>query len=156
MDRNESVRSIVAEDIEIVGSIKCESNIQLDGKLNGDLSCSGNAVIGATANVKGNIAADSATILGQVNGNITAKDRIELKASARLNGDIRSKRLTVEDGASFVGKSEVNPSGGGTGRSAGSAEQKSSSGADATKEISEEDGSDIEPRGKGGGIFARK
>ena len=62
---------------------------------------------------------ETISIQGQVNGNITAKDKIELKATARLHGDIRAKRLTVEDGVTFVGKVEVNP----TGTSAGNPPQ---------------------------------
>ncbi len=108
---NTNTKTIIAEDVEITGSIKCASSIQLDGKLNGDINCSGNATLGTSANVKGNITVESITVNGQINGNITAKDRIELKASAKVIGDIRAKRLTVEDGVSFVGKSEVNPSG---------------------------------------------
>ena len=53
----------------------------------------------------------SACIEGAVHGNITAKDRIEMKSTARVTGDIRAKRLSVEDGVMFVGRSEVNPSG---------------------------------------------
>ncbi len=90
---------------------KGESNIQIDGKLNGDLNCIGDALIGSTANIKGNLNVNCVTVLGQINGNVTAKDKIDLKASAYVNGDIRSRRLTVEDGVTFVGKSEVNPSG---------------------------------------------
>ena len=56
------------------------------------------------------------TIMGHVTGNVTARDRIELKSTTRLNGDIRAKRLTVEDGVTFIGKSEVNPSGAAGGR----------------------------------------
>jgi len=108
---SETAKTVVAEDIEITGSVKCAGNIQFDGKLNGDMICNGNASIGATASIKGNISVDSVTMLGQINGNVTAKDRIELKASARINGDIKAKRLTVEEGVTFIGKSEVNPSG---------------------------------------------
>ena len=111
MSNGENVKSIIGEDIEIAGSIKCASNIHIDGKLNGDLTCTGNAVIGASASVKGNISVESISIMGQVNGNITARDRIEMKATTRLKGDIRAKRLTVEDGVTFVGKAEVTPSG---------------------------------------------
>lgn len=105
------IKTIIAEDIEIVGSVKSASDVQLAGKLNGDLTCNGNAVIGETATVKGNINANSTTVKGQITGNVSVKDRIELSSTARLNGDIRSKRLSVEDGATFVGKSEVNPTG---------------------------------------------
>jgi len=106
---NETAKTVIAEDIEITGSIKSNKNIQFDGKLNGDMICNGAAVIGQTASIKGNITVDSVTVLGQINGNLTAKDRIELKSAARINGDIKAKRLTVEDGVTFIGKSEVNP-----------------------------------------------
>ncbi|MFC1497263.1 polymer-forming cytoskeletal protein [Verrucomicrobiota bacterium] len=111
MEDRETAKTIIGKDAEIVGSIKRSSNIQIDGKLNGDLSCSGNAIIGKTANVKGNLSVNSVTVYGQINGNTIAKDRIDLKSSARVNGDIKAACLTVEDGVSFVGKSEVNPSG---------------------------------------------
>ena len=110
MNPKTDTRTIIAEDVEIVGTIKCTSDIQIDGKLNGDLTCANNAVIGTTANIKGSLTVDSVTVLGQITGNITAKDRIELKATAKMNGDIKAKRLTVEDGVTFIGKAEVNPS----------------------------------------------
>jgi cytoskeletal protein CcmA (bactofilin family) len=111
MAEGDAIKTTIAEDIQIVGAVKCASNIRLDGKLEGDLSCSGSAVIGGKAVMKGNLNVESISIEGQVDGNVTARDRIELKSTARLNGDIRAKRLTVEDGVTFVGKSEVNPSG---------------------------------------------
>src|SRR5665811_1214157 len=51
------------------------------------------------------------TVYGRLAGNIVAKDRIELRSGARVMGDIKGKRLIVEDGVSFVGKSEINASG---------------------------------------------
>jgi cytoskeletal protein CcmA (bactofilin family) len=107
----ETAKTIIGEDVEISGNVKCESNIQLNGKLNGDLTCGGQAMVGDTSAVKGNLNIETISIMGQVNGNITAKDKIELKSTARLHGDIRAKRLTVEDGVTFIGKVEVNPAG---------------------------------------------
>lgn len=106
-----TVKTVISDDVEITGSIKCESDIQIDGKLNGDLNCSASATIGNTCSVKGNLTVESITIYGQVNGNVNAKDKIELKSTARMHGDIRARRLTVEDGVTFVGKAEVNPTG---------------------------------------------
>ncbi|MDP6525392.1 MAG: polymer-forming cytoskeletal protein [Kiritimatiellia bacterium] len=127
----ETTKTVIAEDVEIVGTLKCTGNIRLDGKLNGDLGCQGNAVIGASAKVKGNLSVDSVAIEGQVSGNITAKDRIEMKSTAHVNGDIRSKRLTVQDGVTFVGKSEVNPSGVAAQRPAGDGKPPDSQPRDA-------------------------
>lgn len=111
MDNTTNIKTIIAQDIEITGSIKSASDIQLSGKLSGDLTCAGHALIGETAVIKGNITANSTSIQGQIVGNISVKDRIELKSTARISGDIRSKRLTVEDGVTFVGKAEVTPNG---------------------------------------------
>ena len=104
--------SKISSEVEITGTVKTSGNIQIDGKLSGDLDCTGDATIGKTASIKGNLNVNSISVAGAVTGNIMAKDRIEMKSSARVQGDIKAKRLAVEDGVSFVGKSEVNPSGG--------------------------------------------
>ena len=104
-------QSVIAADVEITGTIKSSGSVRLDGKLDGELNCTGDAVIGKSATVKGNLAVSSVTIEGTIQGNVVAKDRIEMKSSARVTGDIKSKRLSVEDGVTFIGRSEVNPSG---------------------------------------------
>ena len=85
--------------------------MRIDGKLDGELNCNGDAVVGKSATIKGNLSVNSISIEGAINGNVVAKDRIEMKSSARVTGDIKAKRLSVEDGVTFIGKSEVNPSG---------------------------------------------
>lgn len=129
MEADKTVKTIIAEDIEITGNIKSASQIQFDGKLNGDLNCVGAAMLGKSAIVKGNIMAESVIIAGSISGNITAKDRIEMKSTAKVHGDIRAKRLTVEDGVTFIGKSEVNPAGFGEASVAGSSSQPAASSA---------------------------
>lgn len=111
MENNTAPQSTIASEVEIHGTIKSSGSVRLDGKLDGELQVNGDAIIGKTANIKGNLTVNSVTVEGTVNGNINAKDRIEMKSSARVTGDIRAKRLSVEDGVTFVGKSEVNPSG---------------------------------------------
>lgn len=111
MDNTDKAKSVIAEDVEITGSIKSSTPIHIEGKLNGDLTCSNSVTIGQASSIRGNLTVDSVVIMGQITGNITAKDKIDLKATARLTGDIKARRLSVEDGVTFVGKSEVNPSG---------------------------------------------
>ena|SRR5919198_742633 len=108
---NDKTQSVISNEVEITGTIRSSGSLQIDGKLEGELHCGGDAVIGKSANIKGNLAVSSATIEGTIHGNITAKDRIEMKSSARVTGDIKAKRLSVEDGVTFIGRSEVNPSG---------------------------------------------
>ena len=104
-------QSTIAAEVEIVGSIKTSGSIQIDGKLDGQINVGGDVTIGKTAVIKGDLDVNSATIAGQVTGNVTAKDKVELQSSAKLTGDVKAKRLAVEDGVTFVGRSEVNPSG---------------------------------------------
>ncbi len=106
---NENHESVIGADVEIIGTIKSNGSVRLDGKLEGELLCGGNAILGKSAQVKGNVTATSVSIEGKINGNILAKDKIEMKATATVNGDIKARRLSVEDGVTFVGRSEVNP-----------------------------------------------
>lgn len=112
MDSEANTQSVLSSEVEITGTVKASGSIRIDGKLDGELTCAGDAVIGKGAAIKGNITVNSISVSGAVNGNIVAKDRIEMKSSAKVMGDIKAKRLAVEDGVTFVGKSEVNPSGG--------------------------------------------
>lgn len=129
MEADKTAKTMIAEDVEITGNVKSATHIQFDGKLNGDLNCAGVATLGKTAAIKGNVNADSVTIAGNVVGNVVAKDRIEMKSTAKVQGDIRAKRLTVEDGVTFVGKSEVNPTGLGEGGVASQSSSAPSAGA---------------------------
>ena len=108
---NVSAQTVIAADAEITGTIKSAGTVRIDGKLDGELHCEKDALVGKSAVLKGNLNVTSAIVEGTVNGNIVARDRIELKASSRLTGDIKAKRLVVEDGVTFIGRSEVNPSG---------------------------------------------
>ena len=111
MPAEPTTQSLIAADMQITGTIKCNGPVRIDGKLEGDLICATDAVIGKGAVIKGNLTINTVVIEGAINGNITAKDKIDMKSTAKVNGDIVAKRLAVEDGVTFIGRSEVNPAG---------------------------------------------
>ncbi len=111
MSNGTTAPSVLAADVQVTGTIRCSGPIRIDGKLEGDLVCAADAIIGRTATIKGNLSVNMVSIEGTINGNIAAKDKIEMKSTAKVLGDISAKRLSVEDGVTFIGKSEVNPSG---------------------------------------------
>jgi len=113
MSNGQGNQSLIAADVEITGTIKSSSAVRIEGKLDGELLCTADAVIGKSAVIKGNISVNSVVVEGLIQGNITAKDKIEMKSTAKVHGDINSKRLSVEDGVTFIGRSEVNPGGAG-------------------------------------------
>ena len=103
-------KNILNSDVEIKGSLKFNGELTFDGKLDGDIASEGTLNLGDHAIIKGNLNVNSVVLRGKVNGNVTAKERIEIKAGTELFGDIRSARLAIEEGVTFVGKTEVNPS----------------------------------------------
>ncbi len=134
----EDAKTVIADDVEINGSLKCTGGVRLAGKLNGDLTCAGDVLVEKTSAVKGNLAVNSVIVHGQIKGNITARERIELKGNARVAGDIKGKRLVVDDGVSLVGKSEITPSESGGGEMALDADSTAAGSPDETAKTEDE------------------
>jgi cytoskeletal protein CcmA (bactofilin family) len=104
-----NTRNVLSQDVEIKGSIKFTNDLTIDGKVEGEIISQGVLTVGENAEIRGEIKTKSATVHGKVNGNITVDERCELKARAVLHGDLKASRLVIEEGATFVGKSEVSP-----------------------------------------------
>jgi len=109
MNTTASSKNVLNSDVEIKGNIKFSGELSLDGKLDGDIHTDGTLHLGDSAMINGNITAQSVVVRGKVHGNITAKEKIDIKAKAELFGDIRASKLVIEEGVTFVGKTEVNP-----------------------------------------------
>ena len=106
-------KNLLSADVEIKGSIKFQNELIIDGKVEGEITSTGILTVGENAEIRGEIKTKSVTVLGKVHGNITVEERCELKGRAVLQGDLKAARLVIEDGATFVGKSEVTPVKGG-------------------------------------------
>jgi cytoskeletal protein CcmA (bactofilin family) len=102
-------KNTLASDVEIKGNLKFAGELTFEGKLEGEIQTEGLLNLGDSAVINGNINAQSVIVRGKVNGNINAKEKIEIKAKAELFGDIRASKLVVEEGVTFVGRTEVNP-----------------------------------------------
>ena len=108
-----TAKNSLSSEVKIKGNLEFTGELAFDGKLDGEISSEGTLLLGDSAVINGNLNVGSVVVRGKVNGNITAKDKIEMKATAKVHGDISAKRLSVEDGVTFIGKSEVNPAGAG-------------------------------------------
>jgi cytoskeletal protein CcmA (bactofilin family) len=104
-----TTKNTLGSDVEIKGNLKFAGELTFEGKLDGEIQTEGTLNLGDTAVVTGNITAATVIVRGKINGNINAKDKIDIKAKAELFGDIRSSKLVIEEGVTFVGKTEVNP-----------------------------------------------
>ena len=85
------------------GRLEIQGDLKVAGTVEGELKASGDVSVDSTANVQATIEGSNVSVRGQVNGNVTARRRLTLGGSGRLNGDVRVSRLTVEDGATLNG-----------------------------------------------------
>ena len=100
----------LSKDVEIKGSVKFANEFVFDGKLQGEISSfDGILTFGENADVRGEVKSKTVIVKGKVYGNITVQERCELHAHSQLSGDLKAARLVIEEGATFVGKSEVSP-----------------------------------------------
>src|SRR5246127_5497210 len=102
-----SGKDILSSDVEIKGSIKFQKELLIDGKVEGEINSEGVLTIGENADIRGEIKTKSIIVFGKVHGNITVSERCELKSKCTLQGDLKAARLVIEEGATFIGKSEV-------------------------------------------------
>src|SRR5213592_2089138 len=100
-------KDILSSDVEIKGSIKFQKELLIDGKVEGEINSEGVLTIGENADIRGEIKTKSITIYGKVQGNVSVSERCELKSKCTLQGDLKAARLIIEEGATFIGKSEV-------------------------------------------------
>jgi cytoskeletal protein CcmA (bactofilin family) len=101
----------LSKDVEIKGSIKFANEFVFDGNLEGEVSSvDGILTVGENADVRGEVKSKTVIVKGKVHGNITVQERCELHSRSQLIGDLKAARLVIEEGATFVGKSEVTPS----------------------------------------------
>jgi cytoskeletal protein CcmA (bactofilin family) len=106
---NANSKNVLNSDVELNGTLKFSGELTFDGKLDGEINSEGSLNLGDNAVIRGNLNVNSVVVRGKINGNITAREKIDIKAKAELFGDIRAPKLVIEEGVTFVGKSEVNP-----------------------------------------------
>ncbi|WP_225011227.1 bactofilin family protein [Novosphingobium percolationis] len=100
-DRHTGAFSILGTDIVIRGDIAAQSDLHIDGTIEGDIACAA-LVQGEASTIRGNIAAKSVRLSGTVHGNIEATELVILK-TARIEGDLRYDALTIEHGSRIDG-----------------------------------------------------
>ncbi len=94
--------SIIARDVTIDGNISTTGEIQLDGTVNGDVTC-GSITLGESGTLNGALVATTATIRGHVDGTIRAKS-VLLERTAVITGDVTQESISIESGAKVEGR----------------------------------------------------
>ncbi len=102
-DNNAFTTNLITSGTVIKGDITCNGDMRIDGVLEGNLSAKGKIVVGKNGDVKGEIDCQNCDVEGNVNGKLTIKDLLSLRATAKFFGDIIASKLAIEPGAIFTG-----------------------------------------------------
>jgi len=99
----ESVISIIGPGMKLVGDCETDGTIRIEGSVEGSVKAGKAVVVGKDGRVKGDITTQDAVISGTVVGSVAADSRLELQATARIDGEIRARRMQLEEGAILNG-----------------------------------------------------
>jgi cytoskeletal protein CcmA (bactofilin family) len=104
---NDEMNGFLGKEIEFEGKFSFTGTSRIDGKFSGEIFSSGTLIVGESATIRSQIHVGEAIINGEVHGDISAKNRIEIGAPGKLFGNIQTPRLVIEEGAIFEGDCRV-------------------------------------------------
>ena len=105
---NNAEQATIGKGLFIKGEISGSESLFVDGKIEGSINLPGNRVtVGRNGQVAANIIAREVVILGKIRGNVSATDRVDIRAEGALNGDVAAARISIEDGAFFKGGIDI-------------------------------------------------
>jgi cytoskeletal protein CcmA (bactofilin family) len=104
----EGVSASIGKSVQVRGEVRGSEDLLVEGFVEGTITLTGSRLtIGAQAKVQADVSARDVIVLGELNGNVTAIGRVELRSGANLVGDIQASRLSIEENAGFSGKVDL-------------------------------------------------
>ena len=125
--KTDSISTFLGSDATFDGTLEFQGAIRLDGRIKGKiLSSDGTLIVGENAAVDAEIHVNVIIVMGEVNGLIEAKDRIEVYPPGRVGGEIHSPVVSIEPGGIFNGTCSMKPPSAAPGKSATSSQSLNS------------------------------
>jgi cytoskeletal protein CcmA (bactofilin family) len=106
-------QTVIGQDAQFKGELSFQGGVRVDGQFEGQINSAGRVFVSKGGKLKAEVKVVSLTLEGQVEGNVVADERVELRATSQLRGDLKAPKLLVVEGATFVGRCEVGPGSGG-------------------------------------------
>jgi cytoskeletal protein CcmA (bactofilin family) len=105
-DQNLSKKSVfIGQSIHIKGELTGNEDLTIEGKVEGNIELKDhNLTIGSNGRIEAEVFAKNITIMGEVQGNVYAEDKVEITKTGSLRGNIIAPRVVIEDGARFNGE----------------------------------------------------
>ncbi len=99
----ETVISIIGPGMKVIGDCETDGTIRVEGSVEGSIRAGKAVVIGKDGHVNGSISTQDAVISGRVDGTLIAESRLELQSTCRIEGEVRARRMQLEEGAILNG-----------------------------------------------------
>ena len=101
-------QATIGKGLLVKGEITGSESLYIDGKVEGSINLPGNRVtVGRNGQVAASITAREIVVLGKIRGNVSASDRVDIRAEGSLSGDVAAARISIEDGAFFKGGIDI-------------------------------------------------
>ena len=101
-------QATIGKGLLVKGEITGSESLYIDGKVVGSINLPGNRVtVGRNGQVAASIIAREIVVLGKIRGNVSASDRVDIRAEGSLSGDVAAARISIEDGAFFKGGIDI-------------------------------------------------
>jgi cytoskeletal protein CcmA (bactofilin family) len=106
-------QAVISKGLFVKGEISGTESLYIDGKVEGSINLPGNRVtVGRNGQVSASVTAREVVVMGKVRGNVSASDRVDIRAEGALSGDVSAARISIEDGAFFKGGIDIRKSDG--------------------------------------------
>ena len=99
--------TVIGAGITIEGEVTSDDDVVVQGTLRGKLHAKEGVTVDAGAIVEADVSAGPIRVAGQVTGNLTSHDRVDLANGARVVGNVKAARITIADGAQFKGNVDM-------------------------------------------------
>ena len=99
----ETVISIIGPGMKVVGDCTTEGTIRIEGRVEGNVRAGKAVVVGKDGVVEGSVVTQDSVVSGRIKGTLTADSRLEVHATARIEGEIHARRMQLEEGAILNG-----------------------------------------------------
>lgn len=104
--------NMIGEGATIEGTLQVKGDIRIGGLVKGELEVDGKLITTKDGQIEGDARTKQADIAGKVVGSIVARERLIMRSTCTVEGDVQTPKMVIEDGAIFSGKADMSPSSG--------------------------------------------
>lgn len=99
--------NVIVEGSKVIGDFMAESNVRIDGIIEGNVTSSAKVVVGQTGTIVGNLICSDADVEGKIEGILKIEGLLSLRSTAKVDGEITTSKIQIEEGAEFSGQCKM-------------------------------------------------